>query len=317
MCPDGRAMTNQQQYLTPSETFAALANYKSQHLTPEQAAEYLDDLKSLVASIEPASVIDARQEIGALCKFLADTGPASGETLADLFTEARLGTWTNAQKRTGRSVGAIQTAQGRIRRAVRVLNGMPAHCRKAERAKISLQPLSDMEFARLVTSAGERGAPALRGLVAAIGCGVVGAPSIGARISVDGDVGIVTFADGSTRKVLPQVAAVAARLVGESICDGDWEELRSAGVPAVVALNSERARQTHWWLGFSLNAPVAALMRDFKLTFTSIDGILPYLSIEPSLPEETIFEILRGPAVVTANTGTLGAMTTTGESDQS
>lgn len=306
-------MTNET--TVPAESIrASLERYQPRVLSPALSKIYLEDLKVLVMLTEPASALDARHQIGAFGRYLSDIKPADGETLADLFTEARLARWMNGQKLSGRSIGSLQTAQGRLRRAIRVLGGLPAHCRKRQPQTLALPPLSDDDLVRLIASAATSGDAAVRGLVVAIGCGIVGAPGVGGRISADSQRADLVVLDGTARRVLPQLTKAARSVDGQVVCDGDWEAIREAGVTAVVALNNERARQTYRWLALRLDAPVAALMRTYMLTYDSIVGILPYIGLQPSLPDDQLFELLRGPIAGIDEAGTLSAMVTKVES---
>ncbi len=258
----------------------------------------LGDLKALVRRCEVLNVVDANALLGAASRFLADVVPSGDGVVEGLdfwFTEARVAMWANAARLAGAERRTVSNISGRLKRLVRVQLGMPARIRVRGELDVLAAPLVATELSDLIDACIASGGAATRGLVAAIGTGVVGVPAEGAAIVTSGRSISLILVCGRTYSVVGPIAEMVADLaeLGATVTSGDWDALRHAAARVDVHFNSVRARQTFRALAFSSSDSVANAIGVFQLTSDAVEGTWPHLRRSDSLDEELVHVMLR------------------------
>jgi hypothetical protein len=249
----------------------------------------LDDMKALVLRSEPINAPDARAMIGTLCRFVADVAPAAGCALVDLVTDTQVAVWNSSkhdQYGTGRSLSVYV---GRMRRLLRVMNGLPARIDAPRSRRATQAPLSDAAYEELLEVCADGGGGAWRAFAAGFGAGAPGASAVGAVFETDGLGTVLRLASGERRRVLAEIAAVDG-LVGVTVRDGDWAELRRLGdtyISAPVVLQTFRKRV--------VLQPYALkdLYRWYALSMTQLDAIAAHLP-HVNTTDPAVTAMLRG-----------------------
>lgn len=257
-----------------AEVVAFLQRYESKLLPEPLVLAYVGDLKRLVAAVPPLSSNDAQQTMSSVCRFIADVNPEPTRPLIELLCEAELMAWSNRRKWAGDNRGTVANNVGRIRRLIRLCDGLPAYMPKSSGRPMQPAPLADAMVAT-IAGAVMGDLAASRGLLAALGCGLIGKHAQGMTITATPH-GHALVCAGRVSRIVPQLEAVAACVVGQTVQDGDWQAARWAVRRAGVALEMNQVRQTYRRLAFSLNEPLAMIIGSFHLGYDAIDAILPY-----------------------------------------
>jgi hypothetical protein len=274
---------------------AYLDRYEPKRFVGPLADLYLTELKTLVLDTLPASIDDAQQTMSTAGGFILSIDPPAGTPLRNVFTAANVGIWTNRRVAEGANGRSIETERGRINRLVRVVAGDKPRVPKKGRRSILCAPLDDNSLAELIVAATDLGSSAMRGLVAAVGCGLIGSPAVGATITVGGDRANLGFSGEPSHRIVPQLASVVAAVAGQQVCDGDWQALRRAARTLGAPFGPDLARQTYRRLVFSIDEPVAALVASFRIGYDALDGIAPHLPETGAIPgDEALVAMLRG-----------------------
>lgn len=278
-----------------AEIAAYLDRYQPKKLTGRLADDYLAELKALVVETQPASVDDAQQTMATAGGFIVSFDPPAGTPLRSLFTAANVAIWTNRRVADGANSRSIETERGRINRLVRVVAGEPPRVPKRGHRAILPAPLDDSTLAALTTAATEFGPSALRGLIAAVGCGLIGQPAVGFTITIAGDQAHLVAPGEPPRRIVPQLASLVAAVAGQRVCDGDWQALRHAVRTLDRTILPVDAHQTYRRLVFAIDEPVATLITTFNIGYDALDGIAPHLAPPPVIPEDSgVVGMLRG-----------------------
>jgi hypothetical protein len=291
--------------LGSGDVASCVEQYRSRLLSDAQSERLLDELKALVLRSEPCSVVQARMALTAACRFLADVAPDEGAVLSELLTESQLILWVNREGLAGGSRRTLSNHVGRIRRLIRVQAELPSVMRTALPATVTPPPLAAMEVQALRAAAVSGGDPALRGLLASVGAGVVGRSAEGAVVTVQGNRAWLALPGGGRRPLVAWCRVLAVGVAGQAVEAEDWQELRLAAASASLVFDPQRAYQTYRYLALTERDPVAVLLRAYRVGYDAVAAIREHLPAVLSPAE--VAEVLRGDGrAVPGGAGTSG-----------
>lgn len=233
----------------PSPSNNPITNYVSRYvpisLTGQQWQRLAPDVQALTLRAEPVSTTDAKTFMSTLCAFLEWSERKNGpQPLAAAVTTDHVGRHIN--NLTGQiSDGARSNAQGRLRRALRVLAGEPARTKRQPRT-VSAAPYTEREVTALADAA-------------------VHSPALGTVLSALGHA--------ETRNGEPKASTYAPP------CPDRWETARRAAARAGVHLTLDRVRLTWVVRQLSSDGALASTLTRTAMTRADLENAKDHLQV--------------------------------------
>ena len=233
----------------PSPSHTVVASYVDRYLTTtlteQQWQRLAADVKALTLRAEPVSATDARTFMSTLCAFLEWSERMNGpQPLAAVLTTDQVGRHINNLK--GQiSDGGRSNAQGRLRRALRVLAGEPARTKRQPRSA-SAAPYESPEMTALANAAVHE--PALGTVLTALGH----------REAAGGAPGPAAFTPP---------------------CPDSWPQARQAAAAAGVHLTLDRVRLTWVVRQLTTDGALATTLKRTTLTRADLESAKDHLHV--------------------------------------
>ena len=290
-------------YMTNDNELAAIADlsdavfdhvhrYQPTLLTEGQSHRMLADIKAAVLSAEPTSKTNAGHMLSTLCRFVADTAPLVGCPLDEVLTDPQLARWTQRRELERGAGRGLATAVGHLRRILRGRKGMPAQIAEQAQRRVATPPLASASLRELLECCSD--GPALRGLAASFGTGVVWGEAVGGFFERC-DAGLtLNVVAGTRHRVIPAIDDLG-QLDGATVLDGDWDALRRLASSRRIYFDTPIMRQTYRELVLSQPASLRDLTVVYGLSCKHLDDIQNYLAPVDLTADTEVVEMLRGP----------------------
>ena len=273
-----------------AEIKTKIATYQPKLLNPEQVETMLPRMRELVLAADPTSTQYAVNLLSTLARFLVDVVPAEGGNVDDFLTNVEIARWSNQQHG---SKYTLSQNLGRLKQLLRVKAGLPSQIQALHKVPLSPEPLNDNQLDLVINASIAAGEAACRGFAVAIGVGWTDRNSFGATLTQDDTAMWSMNTNNAKRAVHPIVNRLSSRWGDGVVREGDWFEFRQAALRQQVHINDTIARQTFRRLVFTLNEPVAVLMRHYQISWKAIKALMPHLDCSVVI-DDAVISLLRG-----------------------
>ena len=255
-----------------------VAAYASAVLTEQQAGWWVEDMRRLVLAAEPCSPDDARTMLSSTARFLSDAAAPPVRPLAEMLTEVEVARWAQGRVAAGANPATMSNHLQRLRRLMRVQRGLPARMAVHGESRPSRDPLGRVDLERLVRSMRGCEGSVVAAFVAAVGAGLVGADAVGGRIEQTGEHYVLGRCDGSTRRIIDELAELVAGCVGVEVVDGAWKRAREVAAGCGIELTKEVAVSTFCRAAVDTPGSAVDVVTSFALSRKLIDRGLEHVA---------------------------------------
>lgn len=244
--------------------------------------DLLADLKQLVAAMPPHSPHEARCHLSNASKFLHAYQWMHGRPLGQILTHERVEHWANAQRTEKRPSRTVSNERGRLTNLADTLAGVARRARSTDPERVGPRHSIDPSWTAMLTDPtvpdGVRAT-----LIIGFGCGT--RHTAGARTEPDGTV---TFPDGTSRLLPPDLTALAIELAGTVAPAGGWIQATRSHPSHAKAPSEPAIAEKRLWSLAQANICLVDLVGDHGFTETNIDRIARSPLGQPDL------DLLRG-----------------------
>ena len=274
-------MTTNNAPKTPSDDLReAIANhvhrYRPRLLTEDQAQTMLADIRAAVLRAEPTLPTIAGNWMSVVCRFIADTALPSGGSLVKVLTPAKLAGWLAQQKLAGVPTHTLRTRKGILDQVLRAQSGLPAKIAKTHPREIGAPPMSRDNLKLLGDACASTGIHAQRGFAAAFGSGRYDSSIVGATFEAEGSQVWLRTLDGLRLPVASATLGIES-LLGETVQDGDWRQVRSVASSLGLHLDAKMILRTFRYLALEEPTSLMTILRRFSLTEDALESVISYL----------------------------------------